>query len=431
MKIRRVLATAVAAALTTPVVLLSAAPAFADQKPAVQSEQQQPTIEELKAAVAAAQKAYDEAVIALDERMKAFEALDEETHPLRAAVAEAKKAAEAAATAKAEADQAVVDAQAKVDAVMADPEATDDERVEAARVLGVAQEAAKTAAEAKTAADAKAVEVRTTLDDARVAAARQIHLAQEAKKKAQKELDAAKKALADAEEEAGEEPGPECVAEPKLTTVVTGLPEKVVGGTTVAFTLRVTNGTGKAMDEVYPFVGLRAFDEKGVKELDSHLDLEWSTAANPEWEDVDPMSGPIVGSLKAKSSVDVKLRLKIDAEVPAGQGAVGVAADYYNNDESCGGSPDINEYVFQILTKGSNPGNVDDAEGEPGEPNDPTPQGGTSTPSANGTTGGDGSLAATGSSDVMPQFALASGAALVLGAGAVVVARRRKAGAGA
>ncbi|WP_406415099.1 LPXTG cell wall anchor domain-containing protein [Streptomyces sp. NBC_01614] len=423
MKIRRVLATAVAAAVTAPVVLLSTAPAFADEKPAAQTQKAKPTIEELEQAVDLAQKEYDAAVIAVNDAIKFLEeGLEAETYRTKAAVIETKKAAEAAAKAKTEADQAVVDARAKLAAAT-----TDEEKAAAQTVLDAALKAAQDAAAAKTAADTKAAEARTAHDDARVAQARKIGLLQKARDEARKKLDDAKKALAEAEAEEGEEgeePGGECVPEPKLTAVLSGLPDKVVGGTTENFTLRVTNGTSKTMDEVYPYAAVHAFDDKGLKELDSYLDLEWSTAANPSWRDFDVLDGSSVGSLKAKASVDVKLRLKVDADIPAGQGAVFVSADYINADESCGGYPDLDHHEFQILAK-TDPGNNEDTDGKPDHT---TEQGGTSTTPVNGTGGSDsGSLAETGSSDALSKVALAGGAALMLGAGAVVVARRRNA----
>ncbi|MFD4814757.1 peptidase, partial [Streptomyces sp. NPDC058418] len=60
-------------------------------------------------------------------------------------------------------------------------------------------------------------------------------------------------ALADAKEEA-EQDEPECVFESKLSTVVTGLPSKIVSGSTTDFSLRVTNGTDKTLNEVSPYV---------------------------------------------------------------------------------------------------------------------------------------------------------------------------------
>lgn len=88
MKIRRALATAVAAAVTAPVMLLSVTPAFADTKPVAQTENKssKPTIKELEAAAAEAQKAYDEAVLAKADALlvlkETLDALDT-THPWR------------------------------------------------------------------------------------------------------------------------------------------------------------------------------------------------------------------------------------------------------------------------------------------------------------------------------------------------------------
>ncbi|MFE0035902.1 peptidase [Streptomyces sp. NPDC059015] len=430
MKIRCVLATAVAAAVTAPVVLLAAAPAFADEKPAAQTQQAKPTIDELKQAVDLAQKEYDAAVITVKDAIRFFEEdMEADTFPLKAAVIEAGNAAKAAAKAKTEADQAVVDAQAELDAAT-----TDEEKAAARTALDEAEKAAGAAAEAKTAADTAYTEADTAMDDARVAQVRKIGLLQKTRDEAKKKLDDAKKALAEAEAEEGEEPGGECVPEPKLAAVVSGLPNKVVGGTTVDFTLRVTNGTTKTMDEVFSYAAVHAFDSKGLKELDSYLDLEWSTAANPKWRDAAPEGELSVGALKAKSSVDVKLRLKVDAGIPAGQGAAFVTADYVNKDDSCGGYPDLDYYEFQILAKGTDPGKVEDAEGKAGKGkgNDTTEQGGSSTTPVNGNGGtGSGPLAETGAGSALPKIALAGGAVIVLGAGAVVVTRRRKAGAGA
>ncbi|MFE2352736.1 peptidase [Streptomyces parvulus] len=438
MKIRRVLATAVAAAVTAPVVLLSSAPAFAAEKPAAQTQQAKPTVKELRKAVKRAQKEYDAAVAAVKEAVEFFEKdMEADTYPTKAAAIEAKKAAEAAAKTKAEADQAVVDAQAELDAAT-----TDEDKAAAQQKLDEAKTAAGEAATAKTAADTKATEAQTAHDDARVAQTRKIGLLQKARDEAETKLEDAKKALADAEAEAeegeegeeGEEPDGECVAVPELTAVVHGLPDEVVGGTTEDFTLRVTNGTDEAMDEVYPFAAVHGFDTEGFEELDSYLDLEWSTAASPKWRDAELLGGTSLGALKANTSVDVKLRLKVDAAVPAGQGSVYTTADFLNDDDSCGGLPDLNDQVFQILPKGagdgSDPAGPDDAKDKPGTPNTPTGQGGTSTTPVN-TTSSTGSLAQTGSSDALPKIALAAGAALVLGAGAVVVTRRRKADADA
>lgn len=428
MRIRSILATAVAAAVTTPVVLLSAAPAFADTKPAAQQEQQKPTIEELERRVTAAQKAYDAAVITLANATAKVEAVTKDDAPLAKAVVEAKKVADEAYAAWKAAEVKQAEAEAALKAL---PEtATAEEKAAAEKAVEDAKKVA-TGLGAKTAlADDDYNTAVKDRDDERAVAFRVLDLATKAKEDASKALKAAEKALADAKAEEGEEGGDDCVPEPKFTTVVSGLPSKVVGGTTVNFSLKVTNGTDKKLDEVYPYVFVHAFDAAGLKELDKHLDLEYYT--NGSWKDADDESEDgadfgmgDIGPLKAKSSVNVKLRLKVDAKVPAGQGAALVAGDYWNKDESCGGTPDLDVYEFEILAKGSKPGKVDDAKGKPSKGH--TAQGGKSTaPVTTGTT--TGSLAKTGSSDAVPQIAMAGAAAVALGAGAMFVVRRRKAG---
>ncbi|MFF8607693.1 hypothetical protein ACF06X_17315 [Streptomyces sp. NPDC015346] len=97
-----------------------------------------------------------------------------------------------------------------------------------------------------------------------------------------------------------------------------------------------------------------------------------------------------------------------------------------NNDGSCGFGEIYGETFFDIIAKhqarhpaGPGTGNIGT-----------TQQGGTSTTPVN-STGTTGILAATGSNNVVPQIGLAGAAAVVLGAGTMVVARRRKAGSNA
>ncbi|MFJ8750447.1 LPXTG cell wall anchor domain-containing protein [Streptomyces sp. NPDC102441] len=423
MKIRRILATSVAAAVTTPVLLLSVTPAFADDKPAAQT-QEKPSVAELEKAAAAAQTAYDDAVAAEKAALAALKTL-EGASPLAQADEAAKLAAAEAAAAKTTADQAVVDAQTAVDAL---PDtATDEEKAAAAATLAKAQAAAVTADGAKTAADAKAKEASDAYQDARVAAAQVIGQAQKATKAALADKNAADAALAKAKEEAAEEGGDDetCVPEPKLTTVVTGLPSTVVAGTKVTFNLRVANGTDKTMDEVFPFVYVHATDRSGLNGLDDLVHLQWSSASSSKWENVDNENYiDKISPLKAGAHSDIKMRLTVDAKAPAGNGVTFVAGDYWNEDGTCGGSPDLEGYEFMIAAAGSKPGKVGDAKPSTTKPNtsDLKPQSGASASPVNG------SLAATGSSTATSQLALASGAALAIGAGAVFVVRRRKAG---
>lgn len=419
MKIRRILATSVAAAVTTPVLLLSAAPAFADDKPAAQT-QGKPSVAELEKAAAVAKKAYDDAVAAESAARAAVDVVMADTTPLALAAKAAEAEAAEAEIARAAADQAVVDAQAALDALT--EEATEKERTDAETALGAAKAAAVTAGEVEDAADAKVVEAYDARDDERVAAARELDRAQKATEAALADMKAADEALAKAKEEAAEE-GEDCVPVPELTTVITGLPSTVVAGTKVTFNLRVTNGTDRTMDEVFPFAYIHATDRSGLDAIDDLVRLQWSSASSSAWKTVDNEHYmDAISPLKAGAHADVKMRLTIDASAPAGYGVTFVAGDYFNDNGTCGEGPGPEGYEFLIAAAGSDPGKAGDAKPGTTEPNtsDLRPQSGTSATPVGGT------LAATGSS-ATSQLALASGAALAIGAGAVFVVRRRKA----
>ncbi|MEV6425543.1 peptidase [Streptomyces sp. NPDC051662] len=435
MKIRRILATAVVAAVTTPVVLLSVTPALADATSSAasqtqaqaqsQDERDKPSIEELEEAAEKAQKAYDDAVAAEKTARAVLEVALADDAPLRVAAKAAEKEADDAATAKANADKALVDAKAALAAL---PEtATDAEKAAAEQAVADAETAALSAADAKATADEKAATAYRVSDDARVAAVREYSKVQEAMKAALKVKKVADKALADARDE-----GPDCVFESKLRTVVTGLPSKIVAGSTTDFSLRVTNGTGKALDKVSPRVYFHATDKSGYHVIDDAFHLQWSTTASPTWKNVGEGSRTgSVGPLKDGAHGNVKLRLKVDAKAPAGVGLAFVSGDYINDDASCGGNLST-EYEFELLAAGSVPEKVDET--KPGKTTSETPdnkaQGVTSTTPVNSGSdaAGTGSLASTGSPSALPGFAGAAGAALALGAVAVYVGRRRRAG---
>ncbi|WUW22716.1 LPXTG cell wall anchor domain-containing protein [Streptomyces sp. NBC_01463] len=429
MKIRRILATAVAVAVTAPAVLLSVTPAFADAPPTAQT-QAKPTLEELEKAAAVAQEAYDKALAA---KTAAYEVLKEalsDTAPLTLAAKAAKTAADEAGTSKTAADQAVTDAKAALDAL---PEtATEEERTAAETAVTRAEATAAAAAADKTAADAKAKEAGNAADDARVAAARAYSLVQKALTDALHAKTAADDALAKAREEENE--NQDCVAEPGLTTVLTGVPDSITAGTTTALSLRVSNRTDKAMDDVLAHAFTHATDTSGLKETDKLVHLQWSTASSPKWHSIggDHLIDGI-GPLKAGAHADIKLRLTIDASAPAGNGAAFVSADYTNENGSCGGNPDIAMYDFGVLKAAKpKPGKTDSGTtGTTGTGTTGTSGG--SNPSAQGTASsnpvatGDGTLASTGSSDTS-QLGLLGAAAVALGAAAMFVVRRRKAG---
>ncbi|MFW3474337.1 LAETG motif-containing sortase-dependent surface protein [Streptomyces microflavus] len=419
MKIRRVLATAVAIAVTTPAVMLSVTPAFADTKPAAQP-QAKPTVKELEKAAAEAQKAYDEAVAAEKVARKVVDEALSDSAPLAVAAKAARKAAEDAATAKTTADQAVTDAKAALDAV---PAEDTEERAAAEKTLAEAETAATAAATAKTTADAEAKTAVDLADDARVAAVRVYGKAQAAVEETLAAKTAADAALARAKEEENQGGG-ECLDEPGLTTVVTGFPSKVTAGTATTFSVRVTNGTDKDMEKVLTYASVHATDKSGAKDIAKYLKLKWSSASSPKWKTVDgDLYIDTIGALKRGEHGDIKLRLDVDAKAPAGQGLTFIAGDYFNKD-GCGLTPDAAVNKFDIKAAAGKPAPKPTKTAAAGS--GVTPQGSGSSVPVNTT---NGSLAATGSSDATAQIALAGGAAVVLGAGAMFLVRRRRTGA--
>ncbi|MFZ3570690.1 LPXTG cell wall anchor domain-containing protein [Streptomyces sp. BH097] len=422
MQIRQILATAAVAAVTAPVALLSVSPAFADTKPAAQTEQK-PSIAELRKAVKEARQAYRTAVATWKALQQEMDDTDLPSYPPRVDRDNAKKVADEAAAALTAADQAVTDAQAKLDAAT-----TDEDKAAAQKELDDAKTAAVAAAATKKDADAKATAAQTALDDARVAIARKIHQADQDVKTTRAAKKAAEKALADAQDEAGE-PGdpadpedPQCTEGVALKSALSGLPSKIAAGSTVDFGLRLTNNTKRTLDEVLPIVVVGADAKVGGKDISDKLHLKskqdgtWKTIGEFDY------AGEFT-DVKAGAHVDLSLRLTVDRSAPAGYGGSLAVGQYLNKDESCGfGDPAIYEFTINPVGAGNSTTPADKG-------NKPKPQGSASPVANSGTGSTDGSLAHTGSSSALPTIGLAGGAAVVLGAGAVYVVRRRKAGA--
>ncbi|MFJ9179882.1 LPXTG cell wall anchor domain-containing protein [Streptomyces sp. NPDC102360] len=426
MQIRQILATAAVAAVTAPVALLSVSPAYAGTSSTVQS-QEQSSIAELKQAVKEAKKAYKAALAAKDELIQELKDTELPTNPVKAALDSAQKAADEAATVKTTADEAVKTAQAKLDALKADEAATAEEKDAAQKALDQATTAATDADATKTDADAKLTKATEAYNNLRIGITKKISQADNDIEAARTALKTAKKALADAKDE---EPGPVDPADPGCTdgtdlkASLSGLPSKIAAGSSVDFKLRLTNTTKKTLDEVLPFVAVGAVDKSGEKDISSKLHLK--SKQDGAWKTVDQESyaGEFT-NVKAGAHVDLPLRLTIDRSTPAGYGASLAVGEYFNQDESCGTS-DLAVYEFTI-----NPVGAGNSDTPAGEGNKPKPQGSASpvanSGSGNGSADTDGSLATTGSSSALPTIGLAGGAAVLLGAGAVYVVRRRKA----
>lgn len=431
MNIRRTLSLAVATAAIVPAFCLTAAPAFAATSAAA-DESAWPTYDELKKAAEDADTAYEKASAdkkAGLEKLKAlFDALDhDDTHPLRAAYLAADKAYTTAKNDRKTADDAVTAAEAKLES------AAEADKPAAQAELDTARTAARTAADAERDAETARDEAREAITDVRVAESRVYNGLTNAEKKAAEDKKNAHAAL---------EAARECVRTDDLTVLAKGLPQKIVAGTTTDFTVTVANSTDRTLT-VRP---LMMFRLDATNDRQHFMTVQWSRDGAP-WQELDQMENhpTTIESMKPGASTDLHLRLTLVDNTPAMKAwglLAGDAGDAYN---PCVLGP-MKRYDFSVLTAGSEspapgdaePGEVPDKDRPaPGDspktdapktdaPKD-APQGGTSGKPVQGAADGQsGGLAATGSSNVVPAAAVAAGA-VALGAGAVVVARRRRA----
>ncbi|MEE1940601.1 LAETG motif-containing sortase-dependent surface protein [Streptomyces sp. TRM 70361] len=250
------------------------------------------------------------------------------------------------------------------------------------------------------------------------------------------------------EEKPGEEDGPwlpfDCEKldlDSKLSATITGLPNTVVAGSGWHnFEFTVENGSKKTLKNVYveAFAEYTEDDDENPLALDL-AELQYKNPENGKWTDSyqavyedengdTAVTGTFVGiidQIDPKASVEMQLRVRIDAAAPAGSSLAVTNAVYAGKGKTCHGNGDA--YEFTVAKAGSKPDKVEDA-----KPSGEKPQGGAKKPldgkkqSESKELPVDGKLAETGSSSALPMFALAGGAAVALGAGAMFVVRRRK-----
>ncbi|MEU8996808.1 LPXTG cell wall anchor domain-containing protein [Streptomyces caniferus] len=236
------------------------------------------------------------------------------------------------------------------------------------------------------------------------------------------------------------EPGDDAdctVDDAAIKVTVDHLPSKLVaGGGWKGFSVHLANTTDHTLDEVYPVV--YAVPTGNIDHPTSQLDLEYQNPNTGKWTSFDEWTdGQYFGwfQLDAHQTAELKLRIRADKGAKAGDGFALVAGDYQNKDGSCGWSEE-QWYDFAILPAGSKPGKIPPA--EPGKPgNKPGPQGGGKPVTATKPKGGmdklpvTGNLAETGASSALPTLGLVGGVAMVVGAGALFVVRRRRTDGGA
>ncbi|MFD5638000.1 LAETG motif-containing sortase-dependent surface protein [Streptomyces sp. NPDC127077] len=225
------------------------------------------------------------------------------------------------------------------------------------------------------------------------------------------------------------EPEPSDCSDSKVQVSINGLPGKIAAGSGWhKFSLDVLNNSDSTLSDLGFLAG--ASPDKNGEDMFKSKQVQLQ-AYNPDdkvWEDVDS-EGYAVGfvgytdELKPDYEVDIPLRINVKSSAPVGAGFSLGASIYGDADAECTGYGEV-AYKFQIVKAGT------DTDGT-------KPQGGGKVPVSDkpadksNTPAVDGSLAETGSSSALPMIGLAGGIAVVAGAGALVVVRRRKAGASA
>ncbi|MBB5797014.1 LPXTG-motif cell wall-anchored protein [Streptomyces caelestis] len=227
------------------------------------------------------------------------------------------------------------------------------------------------------------------------------------------------------EESETPDPEPSVCEDTKVDVSISGLPGKIAAGSGWhKFSLNVANNSDSTLNDLDFFAG--ASPDKNGEELFSSKQVQLQ-AWDPQdkiWVDLNE-GGYAVGyvgytdELKPDYEVNIPLRLNVSKSAPVGAGFSLGATIYGDNDDECIGFGDVS-YKFQIVAAGTDTGGTKPTEGGKAPVTDEKPSG--NTPEVTG------SLAETGSSSALPMISLVGGAAVVAGAGAIFVVRRRKAG---
>ncbi|WP_406838542.1 LAETG motif-containing sortase-dependent surface protein [Streptomyces sp. AHU1] len=225
------------------------------------------------------------------------------------------------------------------------------------------------------------------------------------------------------------DPEPSECSDSKVDISITGLPGKIAAGSGWhTFSLNVANNSDSTLSDLGYFAGASS-DEAGENLFESKkVQLQAYNEADKVWENVDE-DGAAVGfvgytdELKPGYEVDIQLRINVHSNAPVGAGFSLGASIYGDADAECFGYGEV-AYKFQIVKAGTDTDGTKPQEGGKVPVSD-KPADKSNTPQV------DGSLAETGSSSALPMIGLAGGIAVVAGAGALVVVRRRKSGANA
>ncbi|MEU6156682.1 LPXTG cell wall anchor domain-containing protein [Streptomyces sp. NPDC047130] len=214
-----------------------------------------------------------------------------------------------------------------------------------------------------------------------------------------------------------------------LKTKVTGLPNKIVAGSGWDdFSLTVTNDTGKELDKLWVDLGVEYDANEGLAEGLAEIQFKIEDRWTDEFQLGHGFTGSFAGYLTDVpdgASITAELRIRVSAKAPAGESIAFTSAVYEGDNATCYYNGDI--YEFTVLAAGTTP--PKDPKPAPTTGDKPNPAGKNDrTKPQGGAQRITGTLADTGSDPALPMTAAAGAAAVLLGAGAVLAVRRRKAG---
>ncbi|MEU3442611.1 LAETG motif-containing sortase-dependent surface protein [Streptomyces griseoincarnatus] len=211
-----------------------------------------------------------------------------------------------------------------------------------------------------------------------------------------------------------------------LRSGLSGLPETIVAGSGwTTFSFDVTNRGDEEIENIKPLIGVAAIGWEDVRDYSGQIAVQVYDKAAGKWNTLAGAAGEgatfAAFSLGAGQSASYQLRLSVSGKVPDALGLTGGFAEY-SDTEGCWVADDPNGwiYFFDILAAGSDAGDPDDAKPQTG---------GVKELDKVSEVKVTGSLAETGSNSALPVIGLVGGVAVVAGAGALFVVRRRKAGA--
>ncbi|MFF2844980.1 LAETG motif-containing sortase-dependent surface protein [Streptomyces sp. NPDC058001] len=212
-----------------------------------------------------------------------------------------------------------------------------------------------------------------------------------------------------------------------LKVGLSGLPGKIVAGSGWhPFTLSVKNSSDVTFEDVIFYAGVGPNDEEAENAFRASQ-VRLQAKVGGVWEDVVDEEGYSMNfldlsTIPAGKTLNYQLRLDVRSNAPIGSALTIGGGFYLDEAAQCVGSEQVG-YVIEIVKPGTGTDGTKPQEG--GKAPIPTEK-----PNSGNTQKVTGNLAETGSSSALPVIGLVGGIAVVAGAGAVFVVRRRKSDAG-